>query len=179
MPQKSDSRLESEIRNLAQYIKRFRVEIARINKGETDSNFRNMSDHLDAITQHTDSATHNILQNLEGIADLVGQLQDKSKDGDTNEICDAVMERATNAMEECTFQDITGQRVTKIISSIRFVEERVNAMVELMGRDMIEAELEGLEEPEPSPEDSDAALLNGPQLPGQEISQDDIDKLFA
>jgi chemotaxis protein CheZ len=177
MPQKADSRLESEIRNLAQYIKRFRVEIARINKGDPDSNFRNMSDHLDAITQHTDSATHNILQNLEGIADLVGQLQDKSTDGDTNQICDAVMEKATNAMEECTFQDITGQRVTKIISSIRFVEERVNAMIELMGREMIEAEVESLVEPEPK--DPDAELLNGPQLPGQAISQDDIDKLFA
>jgi chemotaxis protein CheZ len=78
-------------------------------------------------------------------------------------------------MEACTFQDITGQRVTKIIRSMQFVEERVLAMVDLMGRDSVEKKAAVLsdETPEKDP------LLNGPQLPGNAISQDDIDKLFA
>jgi len=171
----ADQRLKYEIQNLSQYIERFRQEIARLNKGDRDSNFQNMSDHLDAIIQHTDSATHAILQNLEEISDLVGQIQEKVKDDETNALCDQAMEKTTNAMESCTFQDITGQRVTKIIRSMQFVEERVYAMVELMGRDSVEKEASELP-PETNGKDP---LLNGPQLPGNAISQDDIDKLFA
>jgi len=174
MTTEADDRLKYEIRNLSQYIERFRQEIARLNKGDPDSNFKNMSDHLDAIIQHTDSATHAILQNLEEISDLVGKIQEKVNDADTDALCDQAMERTTNAMESCTFQDITGQRVTKIIRSMQFVEERVVAMVELMGRDSVEKEASSLE-----PEETKDPLLNGPQLPGAAISQDDIDKLFA
>jgi chemotaxis protein CheZ len=170
----ADQRLKYEISNLAQYIERFRQEIARLNKGEPGSNFKNMSDHLDAIIKHTDSATHAILQNLEEISDLVGKIQDKVSDAETNALCDEAMEKTTNAMESCTFQDITGQRVTKIIRSMQFVEERVGAMVELMGRDAVEKKVSEL-----PPEEEKDPLLNGPQLPGNAISQDDIDKLFA
>jgi chemotaxis protein CheZ len=171
----TDKRLKFEIRNLSQYIERFRLEIARLNKGDPDSNFKNMSDHLDAIIEHTDAATHAILQNLEEISDLVGKIQEKTKDTEAGVLCDKAMEKTTNAMEACTFQDITGQRVTKIIRSMQFVEERVLAMVELMGRDSVEREAMELpvEKLEKDP------LLNGPQLPGNAISQDDIDKLFA
>ena len=170
----ADQRLIYEISNLAQYIERFRQEIARLNKGNPESNFRNMSDHLDAIIAHTDSATHAILQNLEEISDLVGKIQDKVNDAETTALCDQAMEKTTNAMESCTFQDITGQRVTKIIRSMQFVEERVGAMVELMGRDSVEKQASEL-----PPEEQSDTLLNGPQLPGNAISQDDIDKLFA
>jgi chemotaxis protein CheZ len=167
-----DKRLKFEILNLSQYIERFRMEIARLNKGVPGANFQNMSDHLDAIIEHTDSATHEILRNLEEISDLVGKLQEKTKDAETSALCDKAMEKATSAMEACTFQDITGQRVTKIMRSMQFVEERVVAMVELMGRDSVERE------PLPAPKAKDP-LLNGPQLPGNAISQDDIDKLFT
>lgn len=170
----TDDRLRFEIGNLSQYIERFREEIARLNKGDPDSNFKSMSEHLDAIIQHTDSATHVILQNLEEISDLVCEIQEKVDDKETNALCDKAMEKTTNAMESCTFQDITGQRVTKIIRSMQFVEERVLAMVDLMGRDSVEKQASEL-----APEEQKDPLLNGPQLPGNAISQDDIDKLFA
>ena len=80
------------------------------------------------------------------------------------------------AIEACTFQDITGQRITRVFKSMQFVEDRVNAMIDLWGREDIEAL--GIELPKETPT-GDEALLNGPQLPGEEISQEDIDKLFA
>lgn len=170
----TDKRLKFEVLNLSQYIERFRQEIARLSKGDPDSNFKNMSDHLDAIIEHTDAATHTILQNLEEIADLVGRIQQKTGDAEAGTLCDQAIEKTTNAMEACTFQDITGQRVTKIIRSMQFVEERVLAMVELMGRNSVEREQQLL----PKKVSKDP-LLNGPQLPGNAISQDDIDKLFT
>lgn len=177
MTDQNDTRLQHEILNLAQYIKRFQTEIARLNKGDPDSNFKSMSDHLDAIIEHTDEATHTILQNLEGITDVVGRIQDSEEEADTGALCDSVMEKATSAMEACTFQDITGQRVTKIIRSMQFVEERVNSMIELIGRAGVEETASALPEEETLSEEE--KLLNGPQLPGNAVSQDDIDKLFA
>jgi chemotaxis protein CheZ len=57
------------------------------------------------------------------------------------------------------------------------VEQRVNAMIELMGRADIESFSITL--PDSDQREGDDALLNGPQLPGEEISQDEIDKIFA
>ena len=64
------------------------------------------------------------------------------------------------------------------MKSLQFVEERIDAMVALWGRDDIESVMEKIGMEMEMPE-GDEALLNGPQLPGESISQDDIDKLFA
>lgn len=164
--------LESEIFNLFQYIERFREEIARINSGEDEGAFESMSQQLDAIVEATEHATHGILENLEGIDAVVGALRASGADGD---LCDRISRHAMSAMENCTFQDITGQRVTKVVRSMKFVEERVNTMVNLLGRDTIDRlskELPKIDKTE------DEKLLEGPQLAGKAISQQDIDALF-
>jgi chemotaxis protein CheZ len=75
----------------------------------------------------------------------------------------------------CTFQDITGQRVTKVVRSMKFVEERVNSMVELLGRETIEKLSTDMPAEEKTEEEK---LLEGPQMAGAAISQDNIDALF-
>lgn len=174
----ADEMLRREIGNLSQYITRFRLEIARINSGDPNTRFKNIADQLDAIMEHTDSATHSILHSLEEITELADKLQSAAKDPETAGICDRLIDRTTNAMEACTFQDITGQRVSRIVRSMKFVEERVNAMVELMGREGIMAAADELEQDKVLA-DEKQHYLHGPQLPGESISQDDIDKLFA
>jgi chemotaxis protein CheZ len=165
--------LQSEIFNLFQYIERFREEIARINAGEDDKDhFDSMSEQLDAIVQATEDATNGILDNLEGIESVIDQLREAGGDG---ALRDKISEHSMLAMENCTFQDITGQRITKVVRSMKFVEERVNSMVELMGRDTVERLSESLPTEEKT---EDEKLLDGPQLAGQAISQDDIDALF-
>ena len=53
--------------------------------------------------------------------------------GDASALCDQINEKTMAAIECCTFQDITGQRVGKIVKSLQFVEERIDAMVALWG----------------------------------------------
>ena len=74
----------------------------------------------------------------------------------------------------CSFQDITGQRVNKVVKSITYVEERVNSLVKLWGREEL-AEVEVVADRETTP---DEQLLSGPQSEGRGLSQDDIDNLF-
>ena len=81
-------------------------------------------------------------------------------------------------MEACSFQDITGQRITKIVRSMKFVEERVDKMVKLWGRAEIENLASSLDLSSEEDERDKRLNLSGPQMPDEAISQDDIDALF-
>ncbi len=65
--------------------------------------------------------------------------------------------------EACAFQDITGQRVSKIVKSVIYVEERVNALVDIWSKDKL-ATIELAAEPQKS---ADEDLLYGLQLDGE------------
>ena len=80
-----------------------------------------------------------------------------------------------NAMfEACAFQDITGQRITKILGALKFIEERINAMANLWGRKgLSEASVRAEKDDRPAGE-----RLEGPALKGEGASQADIDKMF-
>jgi chemotaxis protein CheZ len=170
--------LRSEILNLIQYISRMREEVARVSQRSDDrTHFESVSQHLEEIVGSTENATNQILEHIEGIDNLADEIRSSGALGRVPELCDKINEHTMQAIEACTFQDITGQRIGRIISSMEFVEQRVNAMIELMGRTDIETL--GVELPEQDQRTGDDALLNGPQLPGEEISQDEIDKLFA
>ena len=177
--QTQHEKLRSEILNLFKYIQKMRAEIAQVNmRMDERTHFQTASDHLDEIVSSTEKATHGILEQLEEIDGIADEIREKADNDALSTLCDRINEKTMTAIESCTFQDITGQRVHRIIKSLQFVEERVNAMVELWGREDIETILETLGEDMSEPE-GDEALLNGPQLPGESISQDDIDKLFA
>ncbi len=138
------------------YIERFREEIARINAAEKEGD--GVSQQLDAIVDATETATNGILENLEGIDEAVDKLRES---GAALELCDAVSNRTMAAMENCTFQNITGQRVTKVVSSMKLVEKRVNSMVEWLGRETIEKLSQDLPQEEKTEEEK---LLEGPQI---------------
>lgn len=171
-----DTKLRLEILNLLQYVQRLRQEIATVSKREEDQTaFESMSDQLDAIVAATEKATDTILEAMENIGDKVDALRGENAAAARDTLCNQIANETMQVMEACAFQDITGQRVTKIVSSVKFVEERVNAMAELWGREEIEAMMGALPDDKPT---GDEALMHGPQLPDDAISQDEIDKLF-
>jgi chemotaxis protein CheZ len=76
----------------------------------------------------------------------------------------------TNIYEASAFQDITGQRITKIVRALQSLESKLDALVCAFGP---------LDEGESAQDrNGDAALLNGPQLEKNASSQTDIDALF-
>lgn len=172
-----DARLNSEIENLLRYVERLRQEVAGATKPneERKSSFHSMSEQLTAIAQSTEEASHVILESSETIAGYSDQLNEMVEDEAAKELCEKIASESMRAMEACSFQDLTGQRVTRILSSLRFVEDRVNAMVELCGQEAIEKMSQELADQEPEPED---VIMHGPQSPGASISQDEIDALF-
>lgn len=178
MADASEARLRSEILNLFQYVQRLKIEIAAIaNRAEGQTAFETMSDQLDAIVTSTGGATNTILENIEAIGEAVEGLRVHPEPDVVDALCDQITEKSMKAMEACSFQDLAGQRVSKIVRSVRFIEERVEALADLWGREEIES-LSGSVPVEAAVVDG-GVELEGPQLPGEAISQDDIDKLFA
>jgi len=165
--------LRGELSGLFKYMQRVRKEIATIHHPvDEEHQITKMSDQLDAIVAATEDATDTIMEMSESIQNSVQKIRD-GEDLDTalNQIDDNCMA----VFQACSFQDITGQRVSKVLKSIRFVEERINNLVEVWGVQEIEQEeVDGLEKTE------DEALLNGPQLETskERFNQDDIDALF-
>ena len=92
-------------------------------------------------------------------------------------LSEEIQERVISIFEACNFQDLTGQRITKVMATMRFIEQHIYEMMEIWGGvDAIRAHAP----PIVDTREGDARLLNGPKLDGDvgHASQDDIDALF-
>ena len=78
--------------------------------------------------------------------------------------------------EACSFQDITGQRISKVVETLQLIEARVQRLTSAIGIET-EADSDG-EELDAAEARRKALMLNGPQLDGEGVNQDDVDALF-
>ena len=165
--------LKKELTGLFQYIKRVRQEIAAISRpADEDHRFTSMGEQLDAIVKGTEAATDTIMECMEENTVLLQKLKDA--DSDQAAIINELMGNTTKVIEACAFQDLTGQRISKVIKSVIYVEDRVNALSEVWGRE----ELEKVEVKPDREKTKDEKLMHGPQDPDKAISQVEIDALF-
>lgn len=174
-PKESISILKHELDGLLRYLERVRMEIASIDRpAEEEHDFNSMGDQLDAIVQATETATNTIMECSEKNDDAVLKIREKTDDPEIHALLDSINNNSGDVFEACSFQDITGQRVNKVIKSVTYVEERVNSLIDVMGRESMDA----IEVSTESQKTEDEKLLEGPQLEGKGLSQDDIDSLF-
>jgi len=175
MVEEEPQHLKSELRSLFNYVQRVRQEIAAIDRPVEDENqFGKMGDQLDAIVKATEEATNTIMAMMEKNEDALGKLRASITDADQIALLDQITENGMNVFQACSFQDITGQRVSKLVKSLTYVEDRVNALVDIWGKEA----LQSVEVQVPEEKTEDEKLLSGPQMEGEGISQDEIDKLF-
>lgn len=173
--------LKRELVGLFQHIQKIRKEIAAIRKPgstEDEDHFSRMSDELDAIVAATEGATNAIMENVEGLEDILAEVRAKTDDPDILALLDKVPEKTGNVFEACAFQDITGQRITKVVTSLQFIENRVNSLILIWGPDSI-AQEDPPREDEEAQKDEYKKYLHGPQLAGHGVSQDDVDAMLA
>ena len=161
-----DKSIIGEFKYLADFIQKARDEISGLQANDIkDTRLPGASVELDAVVRDTEKATESIMAEAEKLmaAEATDLATYKAE-------VDAAMMRI---FEACSFQDLTGQRVTKVISTLRHIEERVTKFAGALGvTDSSSQE---------SAEDARKRelLLNGPAMNGPATSQDDIDALFA
>ena len=167
--------LAENLQALFNYIKRVRREIASLNQSADGiDKFATMAEQLDGIVESTSDASDTIMDAVEKNGETVAMLREKISDADQIALLDIIEKNNNSVFEACAFQDLTGQRVSKIIKSVSYVESRVDALMEVWGRDEL-----NLVEPQPDEDMTDEEqLLHGPQSKAEAISQDEIDKLF-
>lgn len=163
--------LGQDIRDLIDYVELAKAEIAGL-RPQTMSrrDIPEASEELDAIVAATEDAASKMM-------DVADEIQALADDGNEH-IADRVNDIATRIYEASSFQDITGQRVTKVVRVLNHLEIKLAALADAVG-DLHMDEREEVEFTEDGDVINAAALLHGPQLPEAANSQDDIDALLA
>jgi hypothetical protein len=124
---------------------------------------------LEAIVASTEKATGTIMDAAEEIMSA-----DATSENHVESINDACM----RIFEACSFQDITGQRITKVVSTLTYIEERLHGLQDAWGPGIEDADGEVGDPGQDDDARPDKDLLNGPALDGEGILQDQVDDLL-
>ena len=150
---------------MSAHITETKTEIADLRPGEIKAQIPVAGDQLGAIVKSTELATNTIMEAAEEI--MAGSGDDAAAHRA------AVEDACMRIFEACSFQDITGQRVTKVVKTLSHIDERLTTLLEALGAELADIPVE----PENQPE-GDAALMTGPALEGEGIDQDEVDALL-
>ncbi|MBF0356860.1 MAG: protein phosphatase CheZ [Alphaproteobacteria bacterium] len=171
----ADLRVYQELEGLAAYIRAAKAEIAQLRPQEIKEHFiSSASDELDAIVEATEGATNDILDAVEAIESVAAEAPP--------EINQKLTELTTRLYEACNFQDITGQRITKVVRALKHIEDKIESLVKALGGEAHEPSAASDGNPPAfftHGGEGEQELLNGPQVSGKANKQDDIDALFS
>jgi len=173
------AKLKGELDLIQDAITRTKREIATVHvTGFEGPEMARVTNELDAIVGGTESATDAILSNAEEIDQLASTLAPRLKDEQNQQLVQDMQERVIKIFEACNFQDLTGQRITKVVGTLKFIETHIVRMMEIWGG--LDA-FKDIEAETIAQRQGDTRLLNGPKIAGEagHASQDDIDALFA
>jgi chemotaxis protein CheZ len=134
------------------------------NGAHADASMSRIDHELQAVVSGTEQATQKILAAAEEI-DLAANTLSAALAGKIEqELAQDIQDLIIRIFEACNFQDLIGQRVTKVSASVKFVEQHIARVLE-----------------EIKTASAAASGLHGPQLDGEEghASQHDIDAMFA
>lgn len=166
----ADQFVHQEIARLANYIVDAKKEIFAIQTNDkAEAVIFDASQHLDEVIKATEDATNTIMDAADAVQNAATGIG-----GDKEQ---QIVEATTRIYDACTFQDITGQRIRKVIKLLENIEERIGKLNDLFGDEPEFAAIDAPKEVKVPANDKD--LLNGPQLAAQASSQADIDALFA
>ncbi len=160
-----DTAIYQEFNNLSEHLSTMHDEIAKVQADKIKGDkLPSAGEELDAIVKATETATDSIMEAAEDMmgADIADPAAYKAV------VDDACM----RIFEACSFQDITGQRITKVLTALTYIEERISQFATMASDAGIESD-----DTDDGPS-GDEALLNGPQMNGEGVSQDDVDAMM-
>ena len=171
--------MRGELDSMKDAIVRTKADLAALHRSESHGKgMRRAADELDAVVESTERATTTLLSVVEDVESHAAVLRSLQLTPDARPHVDAILDRVVHAYEACNFQDLTGQRISKIVQVMKFIEEHLDRVIAAWSaldsfRDLVAAGT-------PQAEDEERGLLNGPKLPDDpgHVDQSDIDALF-
>jgi chemotaxis protein CheZ len=161
--------LRDEIIKIANHIQTTKNEILALSPNtDATKTIGAAAVQLDAVVKATEEAAHTIMDAADEIQNVVGA---SSADAALKQ---QITDITARIYEACNFQDLTGQRIKKVMHALDFTESRIRRLIGLFSSD-------GTVNPEELAKITPAndGMLDGPQLPGQAPSQADIDAMFS
>lgn len=89
-----------------------------------------IANELLAVTSGTEQATQKILAAAEQIDQLANNLSASLKGRIEQGPAQDIRELVLRIFEACNFQDLIGQRVSKVLTTLKFVEEHISTVLE-------------------------------------------------
>jgi chemotaxis protein CheZ len=169
---------KSEARAVHEAIARIKQEIVALRVGPFEGGPGRASRELDAVAAGTERATQQIITAAENIEDAAATLAACLQHGQQKALAQDISDHVIRIFEACNFQDLSGQRINKVVETLSFIERRVEGMLEswsslaAFSEDTIAAVVARCH---------DSERLQGPKLDGDRghASQEEIDALFA
>ncbi len=164
-----DNAIYRELRAIADYIATMRQEIGALQVNDLkESRIPAAGLELGAIVKATEEATNTIMECAETLM--------SAEASDPAAYKALVDEKMLLIFEACSFQDITGQRIAKVVETLQHIETRVARFATVMrARDDGDAFTE-LEKAQAARRQR--LLLHGPQLKGEGVDQPGVDRLI-
>jgi len=172
-------KLKAELDAIYDAINQTKHEIATLHvTGFEGPEMARVTHELDAVVNGTAQATDRILSAAEFIDQTANTLSAALKTEHEMALAHDIRERVVQVFEACNFQDLTGQRINKVVATLKFIEHHIVRMMDIWGgiKSFKALEPEAMAERE-----GDKSLLNGPRLETDvgHASQDEIDALFG
>ncbi len=175
--------LREELQGIMTHITTTKSDIAALKPkdGADADQITAATGELDAVVESTENATSDILKAAEDIQNAVDSIRAEHAVQSVENLdkhLDAVEMEGMNILMACGFQDLTGQRINKVVNTLRYIEDHTDALIKIWG--ITEGTADGALIPN-APDDvrPDQDLLHGPSTDGTDVSQDDIDTLFG
>ncbi|MDI9349568.1 MAG: protein phosphatase CheZ [Candidatus Symbiobacter sp.] len=174
----SHIQIYQELSGLAKFIESARNEIITIRPNDIGTtHIPNATDELGAIVGATEEATGSILDACENIEKLMPSM--------SPDIAAKVLISITRIYEACNFQDLTGQRISKVVNTLQIIDKRVAELLSAFS-DKDFAGIQAVQPMQAGPKAAgspasrtDSDLLHGPQLPEEAKRQAEIDAILA
>jgi len=163
-----DRSIHEEFNAIAAYIARTRDEIAELRPNDIkEQRIPVAGVELEAVVSDTEKATESIMSEAESLM--------AAEPTDLDSYKAQVDEAMCRIIENCSFQDLAGQRVSKVVTSLKHIETRVSRFAATMG--VLDAEMS--EEERAEAERRQKLHLNGPAQGGPETQQSEVDDLMS
>lgn len=170
MDRREKSVIVTVLENLSNFVQGTRREIEELNGGDGRNGkpLNSANDYLEEIVAETMAATNAIMSAAEAIEAMRPKMDPATWALVANE--------TTKIYEACSFQDITGQRISKVVHTLQQIESKLFTLSDMCRSEGDVPQKPGRSKPVVN---GDAALLNGPQLGGEAQGQDEVDRLLA
>ena len=162
-------------RNTETLAGQIRSEVAALNTlifGESAPS--RITRELGAVFDGAERATRSILDAAEEIDDAAKSLCASLQRDQERALAQDIQDSILRIFEACNFQDLGGQRIAKVLASLRAIEEHIAGMMQICSGSTPTATAT------PSQPSRDVPL-HGPRLDQDagHLSQDEVDRMFA